>query len=74
MSTIIDAVFTIVLALTATGEQDVAKFSMSFDTRAACQSFRGEKLDYVANLTAADKAGKTFYISECTAVPLTVVK
>ena len=74
MSIIVDAVFTIILAISGTNGANLQSAAFTFPNRAACQSFRGERIDYVKDLPAAEKAGKTFYISDCTAVPVEGVK
>ena len=74
MSTIVDAVFTIVLAMSSTidGQFVVQSAPFTFDNRAACMSFRGERLDAAADLVKkVENAKVTFYISECTAIPVT---
>lgn len=74
MTVIVDVIFTVVLALTSTEGNQLQQFSAAFPTRAACQSFRGERIDFVNAKTEEEKKGYTFYISECTAVPVAVVK
>jgi len=74
MSIIVDAVFTIILAISGTDGTNLTSAAFTFPNRAACQSFRGERIDYVKDLPAADKADKSYYISDCTAVPVQGVK
>ena len=74
MSIIVDVVFTVVLAMSSTidGKDVIQHAPFTFDTRAACMSFRGERLDAAADLVKkVENAKITFYISECTAIPVT---
>ena len=74
MTTVVDSIFAIVLAVFGADGNLAGQNSFAFPNKAACVSFRGEAIDFVTTKTVAERQGQTYYISDCTAVPLAVVK
>ncbi len=75
MTIIVDAIFTITLALLSpTGEQ-VEHAAVTFGNQKECTAFRADKIEHAKELLAkAEFKGAKFYIGDCVAVPVTEVR
>ena len=72
MSIIVDAVFLVVMAVLLPDGQ-TANLAKSFENKAECVAFRTDRIEHALE-NRKNGASIGFYISDCTAVPVSEIK